>query len=436
MNVNINNDIKVHFRVKPKISKSNQKVYHLYVETSIYQKGIKMGNVTVSTGTKVLRNEFYNGKVSGRTIKSNLINDQIVEFLNSTKILLNEISNRKIKNCSELKNELEEHLKVRITGKPPKGQKSDFISKLKDYTYESVMNRLFDDRKLSNTRIRGYKTTLKLLSDYFNNEIPTIDQITTEDLEGFNKWLSKKFKNKNTRTTRKSYVAAVFKHGLKRKIISNNPLPENFRGSFVDGKREILSENDCLKLMNYPDEKLTRTLLVNKYIMMVQLTTGIGYKDLLNVEYNNIVYNENLDKFFIQKERNKSEVEFKVPLTKNGLFMVTKLRELCGDENKPFNIPSIDYTNRTFKTFSKLVGVTTNITTYTLRHTFSVNFMENGGRLEVLSKILGHTLIKTTQIYGKISYKGLSVEMDEVEQKSRIHQLQNITPMCKNGFNP
>ena len=75
--------------------------------------------------------------------------------------------------------------------------------------------------------------------------------------------------------------------------------------------------------------------------------------------------------------------------------------------------------------------VKTNITTYTLRHTFAVNHMENDGRLEDLQKYLGHTELKTTGIYGKISNKRLSNKIKELEGKSKMHQLQPIQNKLK-----
>jgi integrase len=158
--------------------------------------------------------------------------------------------------------------------------------------------------------------------------------------------------------------------------------------------------------------------------MMVQLLTGMGYNDMKCLQFHNISFDENHNKHFIHKDRNKTDVPFKVPLTENGYYMMNKLIELTGDEKKPFNLPSIDFMNRSYKKMGEKLGIKTKITTYTFRHTFSVNFIENGGKIQVLSLILGHTLLKSTQVYGKISNKTLSVQMDEVENKSKIHQLQ------------
>ena len=106
MNINIYNDISVNFRVKPKISKTNNKEYQLYIETVIYQKGIMIDIISISIGISLDRKDFSKGKAIGRGVKSNLINDRLNEHLNSTRNLLNELSLKKIKTCSELKNDV------------------------------------------------------------------------------------------------------------------------------------------------------------------------------------------------------------------------------------------------------------------------------------------------------------------------------------------
>lgn len=48
---------------------------------------------------------------------------------------------------------------------------------------------------------------------------------------------------------------------------------------------------------------------------------------------------------------------------------------------------------------------------YTLRHTFASHYVMNGGRLEKLQVILGHSSIKTTQIYAHLSPESLEEGM-------------------------
>lgn len=421
---NINKDISVGYGIKPIINKTDNTKVDLYINVCLYQKGIQVKTVSTGTGITVEKTLFKSGTVQGRNVRTEMINDNLDNYLKSTKELLQELSLRNTRTIEHLHSELKEHLRLRITGKPPKGSKKDFISRLKTYSIESVMDRLIEDRNVSEGRARNYKVTFKNLTDFFNGEVPTIDLITRENLDDFKKWMGKKYRNVNTLTTRLSLLSSIIKYGMEKGIITNNPIPKNYRGSFVDGNREVLSSRDCLSIINLPDGDLSQTELIGKYCLITQMTTGIGYSDLKSLEHDNIRYNPNQDQWFIEKNRNKTGKVFKVFLSDNGYFHIKKLMELTGTPKKPLNLPSIDYTNRIYGQIQDKLGIKTPITTYTLRHTFSVDYLENMGRLEDLQKILGHTRISTTQIYGKISDKRLSEQMKQVGTRSKIHQLK------------
>jgi integrase len=51
------------------------------------------------------------------------------------------------------------------------------------------------------------------------------------------------------------------------------------------------------------------------------------------------------------------------------------------------------------------------------RHTFAVFALNNGVRIEVVSKMLAHADIKTTQIYAKILQKEVEAGFDLLEEK-------------------
>jgi integrase len=176
--------------------------------------------------------------------------------------------------------------------------------------------------------------------------------------------------------------------------------------------------------MNLDDSLLSETEQVAKYCLLVQMLTGMGYSDMKALEHSNIILDQNENQYLIEKERNKTGVRFKVFLTDNAKHMVENLKRLTENSERPFNIPTIDYSLRMYKVIGKKAGIAVNITTYTLRHTFAVNFMENDGRIEDLAKILGHTLLKATQIYGKISNKRLAEKTKQLQTTSKIHQLQ------------
>ena len=49
-----------------------------------------------------------------------------------------------------------------------------------------------------------------------------------------------------------------------------------------------------------------------------------------------------------------------------------------------------------------------------LRHTFAVMWLNRGGSIETISKLLGHTSLKTTMIYSKITNKRIEEEVGRV----------------------
>jgi len=66
-------------------------------------------------------------------------------------------------------------------------------------------------------------------------------------------------------------------------------------------------------------------------------------------------------------------------------------------------VPLNQVMNRYLKKVAKQAGVDKNITFHMARHTFATTItLSHGIPIETVSKMLGHTSIKTTQIYAKI----------------------------------
>lgn len=63
---------------------------------------------------------------------------------------------------------------------------------------------------------------------------------------------------------------------------------------------------------------------------------------------------------------------------------------------------------------AKELNIKKPLSSHIARHTFATLFLTLGGSIEVLSKLLGHTKIGTTQIYGKIINTRIDDEVSRV----------------------
>lgn len=80
---------------------------------------------------------------------------------------------------------------------------------------------------------------------------------------------------------------------------------------------------------------------------------------------------------------------------------------------------SNQYFNRTLKEIASILGITKNLTHHTARKTFaSTVLLNNNIPIEVVSKLLGHTKISTTQeYYAELMPERLSRELNKLKEK-------------------
>ena len=70
------------------------------------------------------------------------------------------------------------------------------------------------------------------------------------------------------------------------------------------------------------------------------------------------------------------------------------------------------------KEIADLCEVEKNLTFHLARHTFATTVtLANGVPIESVSKMLGHTSLRTTQIYAKVVEEKLSKDMEALQEK-------------------
>ncbi len=122
--------------------------------------------------------------------------------------------------------------------------------------------------------------------------------------------------------------------------------------------------------------------------------TGLRYADIKRLRWKNVKEN------WIYVKQHKTGELVSIPISK-------KIRRVLPERGKDndFVFPQItsnQVANRQLKRELRKLGITKNVTLHCLRHTFAITSIQLGIPIEVVSKLLGHTEIKTTQIYARI----------------------------------
>ena len=80
--------------------------------------------------------------------------------------------------------------------------------------------------------------------------------------------------------------------------------------------------------------------------------------------------------------------------------------------------------NRNLRSLAETCGVGEPVTSYTIRHSFATTLKEQNVPIEMISELLGHKSIKTTQIY----LKSFSLEKLSTVNKLCFESVYNYAP--------
>lgn len=187
----------------------------------------------------------------------------------------------------------------------------------------------------------------------------------------------------------------VLRKAVKAEILPFNPmdsLENDEKPKAEEGTREYLTISEVKKLIATP----CRNEMIKAAFLFCCLT-GLRYSDISALKWGEVVEEENKTKlrFTMKKVRRANNVYLSDEAKK---WLPTR----GSNEEVVFNLPKNDNANRQLAKWVQDSGVKKKITFHCSRHTAATLNLGLGTQIEVVSSMLGHTKISTTQIYAKI----------------------------------
>jgi site-specific recombinase XerD len=151
--------------------------------------------------------------------------------------------------------------------------------------------------------------------------------------------------------------------------------------------------------------------------------TGLAYIDVLNLRKSNI-RNTFDDSLWIIGKRVKTGITYRVPLLDIPKLIIEKYSGSLPD-NLVLPVISNQKMNSYLKEIADTCGIDKNLSFHAARHTFATTVtLSKGVSIESVSKMLGHTNIKTTQIYARITNN--KIKNDMVALAGKIKDLETL----------
>ncbi len=188
----------------------------------------------------------------------------------------------------------------------------------------------------------------------------------------------------------------------------------NFRIRFEKADRGYLLQGELERMMQkkFSIKRLEQV----RDIFVFSCFTGLAYVDVRNLRTEDITTSFD-GKLWIIKKRQKTNIQSHILLL-DIPKMILKKYENKLDNEKLLPVITNQRINSYLKEIADVCGIEKNLTFHLARHTFATTVtLAKGVPMETVSKMLGHTSIRTTQIYARITDSKIGNDMSVLAKK-------------------
>ena len=294
------------------------------------------------------------------------------------------------------------------------------------------MSQLREEKRYSSAK--SYQDALNSFIKYSGTENISYSDINKANLRRYEAYLLEKGCMRNTVSTYIRRLRCIY-----NKAVENGKaafIPSLFKGVFTgveSQRKKSLPLGDLNRLMTVPvkGEKLRKTQLT--LCLMFQYG-GMSFVDFAHLNRGNIKNG------ILDYNRQKTGTSMRLEVLDTAEAMYKELAsERTGGSGYLFPFLSgtkndheayLEYNaalsrfNRNLRILKEVAGITSDVTSYTIRHSFAMALKEQNVPIEMISELLGHKSIKTTQIY----LRSFSLEKMTVVNKSCFENVYNYMP--------
>jgi len=294
-------------------------------------------------------------------------------------------------------------IKSRITGKTTEGNVLTFC--------QEIMAELEQAGKIGNARV--YKTLHNSLATHVTGKDISFKQLTFKWLKVYEAWYlagsnNKKKNSLNGLSVNLRTLRALYNRAIKHKIVEKDYYPfDDYKIQHEKTRKRAIPHQDLSKLKN-TEPQTDRQRRAKDYFLMSFYLMGTSFIDLAFLKV------EDIKSGRIEYKRKKTGRLHSIKITPPLLEILNRYTKEKSADDFILNIIQKEQVfkkqyaaardemrryNKALKGLATLAGIEDTITSYTARHTFATTAKFKGVPVAAISDALGHSDVKTTQIY-------------------------------------
>lgn len=340
----------------------------------------------ISTGVRLYSDQWNDKTKVKNTVQSVDLNERLDAQMQN----INEFINNLIKNKEAFSfDKLEHFLKY-------SQQKESFI--------DFIKRRVSERTDLRKGTLNTHASLINSLEEF--GRIIYFSDITTANIMYYDDFLHKKYAKQTTVHGYHKRLKRYINESIKYELIKENPYNKlKFdRGKSEGIKYLTIEQINQIRSLEIASESIDKV----RDLFIFQCFTGLSYADLFKFDFSTVI--ERKKKFFIRDARVKTREEYFLMLLKPAMEILRKY---------DFKLPAISnyQYNLRLKIVQELAKIKLSLHSHMARHSFAVMALNMGVSIENLAKMMGHTDIKTTQIYAKVLNKSVQEEFEKMDSK-------------------
>jgi integrase len=275
---------------------------------------------------------------------------------------------------------------------------------LKDFSFEYRKN---CELTLRPKTCKKLKTIFTRLEIYLGNQ--PLTSITSNHIKSFIR--EKGNKSAFTAQNYLAYLRSAFNKAVNDKYILENPCLHISNFKLPEKQPLFFSPEDFQVFLNVVDKEYLKDL----FILAVQ--TGLRQMELITLKWNQVSFKDGLLILDNQSNITKSKRVRSLPLSISALQILSD-RKLKSDSEFDFvfsldnKIMTQDRISKVFKSYVIKSNLNPKLKFHSLRHTFASWLVQRGVNIYEVSKLLGHSDIKVTEIYSHLKPENLKSAVD------------------------